>query len=232
MASVKTEIGIIRYTPKPLFFGRKPIDKEIAKENLLDFKRVADQHHLNFGLIYGTLLGAVRERDFIEHDEDIDLFVLEEDKNLLLNLIFELRQIGFEIARYDRRGLLSIIRNNEYIDFYIFSKFKQGVRTCCGECVIESFLLNTTQIEFLSGMFVVPLKYVEFLEFQYGTDWKTPVIYANFNKNSKIDSLMFLIKEYIKIFLPDCLFYKFVGANEKQFIKSFYQKLETSKIQL
>ena len=34
----------------------------------------------------------------------------------------EMDEIGFKVARYDRRGLLSIIRKGEYIDLYFFKK--------------------------------------------------------------------------------------------------------------
>ncbi len=50
-----------------------------------------------FGLMFGTLLGAVRENSFIKHDEDVDLFVLEEDKEKLFNCIHDFINIGFQI---------------------------------------------------------------------------------------------------------------------------------------
>ena len=60
------------------------------------------------------------ENNFIEWDEDIDLFVLEEDKNKLLNAFWDLKEVGFDLVRVDRCDMLySVMRNGEYIDFYI-----------------------------------------------------------------------------------------------------------------
>ena len=72
---IQTPIGTYRYKFIPIFEGIKQIDKQIANENLKLLKEVCDKHHLTFLLYFGTLLGAVREHDFITHDEDIDLIM-------------------------------------------------------------------------------------------------------------------------------------------------------------
>ena len=77
MPVIKAICGDISYTTYPLYLGIKKIDKIIARENLLLFKDIVSKHHIPFGLIAGTLLGAIREHDFIEHDEDVDLFLFE-----------------------------------------------------------------------------------------------------------------------------------------------------------
>lgn len=76
---------------------------------------------ITFILFYGTLLGAVREHDFIDHDEDIDLVLFKKDMRKFENQLFKLRECGFEMARYERRGFCSIIRKGEYIDLYFMS---------------------------------------------------------------------------------------------------------------
>jgi hypothetical protein len=77
--SINTLKGKYTYKYVPIFLGIKPIDKAIAKENLLLLKDILDKNHLRFLLLFGTLLGAVREHDFIAHDEDIDLVMKKED---------------------------------------------------------------------------------------------------------------------------------------------------------
>jgi glycerol-3-phosphate cytidylyltransferase len=231
MAKIKTEKGNLYFSHKALYLGRKKINKAVAKQNLLDFNAVAKQNNLSFGLLYGTLLGAIRENDFIEHDEDIDLFILDEQRQVLYNLLFKLKEIGFEVARYDRRGLISIIRNNEYIDIYIFKKYIKNVRICCGECVIEKFLEQTTTLNFLTESFTVPKDYLEYLVFQYGRDWQTPIAYSDF-KVKKNTIIFCEIKERIKYYLPDFIFYPLIKQNEKQFIDSFFKKVELNSINL
>ena len=56
------------------------IDSSIAKQNLLDFKTILDKNNVKFLLMHGTLLGAIREQNFIKHDIDIDTCTLEEEK--------------------------------------------------------------------------------------------------------------------------------------------------------
>jgi len=57
--------------------------RDPARENLIATHELLSQTEVRWGIIFGTLLGAVRESDLIEHDEDTDIFVLAEDKHLL-----------------------------------------------------------------------------------------------------------------------------------------------------
>ena len=66
--TIDTPKGKYRYKFVPIFEGIKPLNKEIANENLKLLKEVCDRNHLTFLLFFGTLLGAVREHGFITHD--------------------------------------------------------------------------------------------------------------------------------------------------------------------
>ena len=57
---------------KKLEDARRQCFKLYAKECLELVKETLDKEDLEFWLDYGTLLGAVREKDFIAHDLDID----------------------------------------------------------------------------------------------------------------------------------------------------------------
>src|SRR5210317_1816748 len=117
---IKTSKGEYRFKPRILFHGRKKINKKIARGNILLLRNILRKTDIRWGLIFGTLLGAVREKNFIIHDEDIDIYIFYEDKDKILELIYEFKKFGFDVARYEKKSLFSIIRNNEYIDFYFF----------------------------------------------------------------------------------------------------------------
>ena len=52
---------------------------EDVKELLFKTKELLDEAGIPFILAFGTLLGAIREKDFIKNDPDIDLIIDDED---------------------------------------------------------------------------------------------------------------------------------------------------------
>lgn len=224
MPRIKTSKGVITYKTHPLFLGIKKIDKKIAAENLLLLKNFLDSKGIAFGLIAGTLLGAVRENDFISHDEDVDLSFLAEQKDILLDSLSEMKTMGFEVARYDRRGLLSIIRKGEYIDIYFFKKLCDGIRHCCGWCVPETFLKETSTFGFKGAEFIIPRDYVGFLEYEYGENWKTPVKWADFDMPGWKRTLNEW-KEKMKELLPNWIFYRITKKTEQNLIKKYQSNI-------
>ncbi|MGB5966197.1 MAG: LicD family protein [Sulfurimonadaceae bacterium] len=195
---IMTDNGIYSYEEVELYLGRKIIDPEIAKKNLLDFKKVMDVHGVRYGLWFGTLLGAVREGGFMVYDEDVDVFVLEEDRNKVLNALFDLEKLGMKVARYhDDKSLLSVIRDDEYIDMYFYKKdFTKRRKT---DNVIDAkYLEHTETIEFLGEQFPVPGNPKQVLSILYGEDWHIP------NKDGKPinESLSKKIKDFLIEKLP------------------------------
>lgn len=53
--------------------------KQIQLELLEEFATFCEQNYLKYGLAYGTLLGAVREKGFIKWDYDVDVIMPRED---------------------------------------------------------------------------------------------------------------------------------------------------------
>ena len=129
MASINTPRGKFYYKPKFIYLGIKQIDRDVAFNNLKVLLPVLEKNGILVSPALGTLLGIIREGDFIEWDEDVDLFILAEDKPKLLNALWALKDVGFDLVRVDRGGLLlSIMRNGEYIDFYIMEKLSPELR--------------------------------------------------------------------------------------------------------
>lgn len=190
--------SIYSYEEVKLYLGRKIIDPEIAKKNLLDFKKVMDKHGIIFRLWFGTLLGAIREKKFIEYDEDIDVCILEEDRGKVLNSLFDLERLGLKVVRFnEKKGLLSIMRDGDYIDIYFYRKcFRK--RRMGNNTIDAKYLERMDTVKFLGESFSVPWNTKEVLRILYGEDWNIP------NKNGKPmnKSLDLKIKHFLIIRLP------------------------------
>lgn len=211
-----------RFKTVPIYLGKKKINREISKTNLLDFQHFMSQKSIPFSISYGTLLGAIRDRNFIEYDEDVDINMLEADKNKFLESLFDLRKSGFNVARYDRRGLISIIRNGEHIDIYFFNKLTGNIYECGGNFLLEKWLIELQSVSFLDSTFLIPKDYLGFLEFEYGKNWNIPVQYSYNLIQKMVSRLSFLIKQVS----PDPIIYYLLDQKNKQKRKIIVERLQ------
>ena len=179
MAIIKIDNNNFEYEEIHLSYDTiAAFDKAIAKELLLKFKTILDQNGLAFYLAYGTLLGAVREKDFIKGDEDIDVYVHDE-KNLL-RIIPELYKNDIKICRTDKNTLYSFMYHDGcFVDVYTLRRYKFSLwgRKCfnlAGCATPKKYLVKTQKIEFLNEQFDCPNEPEKILEFWYGEDWREP----------------------------------------------------------
>lgn len=223
---IKTPVGTYKYKYVPIFEGSKRIDKHQAKENLFLFQDIMIKHHQKFLLAFGTLLGAVREHDFIDHDEDIDLIVMKTDMDKFLSLLFELRKYGFEVIRYERRGFLSLMRKGEYIDLYFYQPYPGNIDLmyCCQDIFPRNLLEDTAPITFLGRSFDAPREYQKMMEISYGKNWMTPVEKFNF-KLSKQERFKQWLKQYIKAMLPVSFVEKKQEEADKPFLEKYIKRI-------
>lgn len=222
-----TPNGKYTYTFVPIFEGVKKIDKHQAKENLFLFKKIMDKHKLKFLLAFGTLLGAVREHDFIDHDEDIDLIMKKSDMDKFLSLLFEFRKYGFEVIRYERRGFLSLMRKGEYIDFYFYEPYPEDtdLMYCCHAIFPKKLLEETAPITFLGKDFNAPRDYRKMMEISYGKDWMTPIEKFDF-KLSMCERFKQWLKQYIKAMLPVSFVEKRQREADKPFLTKYIKRIQ------
>ena len=170
---IETSKGPLFFKPKYLYQGRKRIGKKIARTNLLTTRNILKKSKIRWGLIFGTLLGAFREKDFITHDDDVDIFVYDEDRKILIDLLHEFKKHGFKVVRYEKDSLLSIMRKNEQTDFYLFKKTLLG-RRCLDYYIPKIYFKRIGKIMFFNKYFPTVDKINQYLIFQYGKDWKVP----------------------------------------------------------
>ena len=175
MASIKTLRGRFYYKPINIYLGIKQINRDEAFDNLKILLNILEKNNVLISPALGTLLGIIRDNNFIEWDEDIDLFVLEEDKDKLLNAFWDLKKEGFDLVRVERAGLLySVIRNGEYIDFYIMEKLSPELRGSADIFMLERHLTDLIDWDFRGITIKIPKDYEEFLNLRYG-NWRIPV---------------------------------------------------------
>tara|TARA_A100001035_G_C27764020_1_gene492708 strand:+ start:548 stop:1180 length:633 start_codon:yes stop_codon:yes gene_type:complete len=201
--AIQTSKGEIFFEPTREFFNpEKKINKKNSRENILILREILIKTKIRWGLVFGTLLGAVREKDFIEWDIDTDIFVFDEDKQFLLNSIHDLQDNGFRIIRFnDKKSILSIERNNEYIDFYFFKKSFFG-RKCEKYFIPKKFFQNLTEIKFFDKNFPTFNHVIDYLEFQYGKTWNVQIkdAYATGNVITYKDVLKKIFPKFVKIY--------------------------------
>lgn len=223
MPTINTSKGKIHFNSKMLYVGIKQIDRDIAFEN---FKEVANElsiHCIHWGPFLGTMLGIIRENNFIEWDEDVDIYVLEEDEEKLKDALWSLIELGFEVVRYERRGLYSIMKNGEYIDFYILKKIAPGLRhSGGGDFIFEKYLIDSQDFDFKGVKVPIPLEYDEYLTFHYG-DWRTPVKWADFELGW-FKRVYLKVKNLIKNNLPDSVYFYLLAKHHSKDLEKFKQK--------
>lgn len=227
--SIKTSKGKYKYKFVPLFAGVKRINKDIAARNLIDFKAIMDSHGIVFCLAYGTLLGAVREKDFIAHDEDIDLIITGEYSQKLFDALCDFRKSGFEVCRYDRRGVISFMREGEYIDIYIFNPYQSKLLRCGREIIPAKYFKDITPLEFKGIMYNAPTDYAEFLTYYYGDNWGTPIQQFQYEQ-PKWKKAINLALQYFKELLPDSLFFALVDIQDKKVRADFLGRIASMEL--
>jgi lipopolysaccharide cholinephosphotransferase len=158
------------------------INYETCKQTFLEFTDLLNKLNIPFRLAYGTLLGAIREKDFIKGDTDIDFIVPYESREKILKVKnwFELN--GFKIIR-DWDFLITFKNKGNTIDLYFFKQrniidvllnrvtIKQG---WWGAYLNKKYFDKWFEIPFCDKKFYTIGYPTEWLCKMYGQDWFIP----------------------------------------------------------
>lgn len=159
--------------------GLSDIKHDDAQEILFKAKELLDEAHIDFYLGYGTLLGAIRENDFIKGDLDVDIFV--KDDKALVKKINHFQQQGLKLVRVIPHVIYSFRLNDKcFIDMYVWGKPSIGIwRLYCDRIdtkyVPSKLLKGEKSIVFLGEMFKTVGEPIELLKFWYGDTWNVPI---------------------------------------------------------
>jgi lipopolysaccharide cholinephosphotransferase len=155
------------------------MDKQVAFENLLVIRDLFAEHGIPMFLTFGTLLGALREKDFIDHDDDVDVGVFERDRDAIMALMPELEKRGFKLLYVRGERLYKFERRTTELDFFVAASKRtlRGRRWDLeGKATIAARHLDRLdEIEFLGHRFPVPHDALGVVRSLYGRTWNVPI---------------------------------------------------------
>lgn len=231
MAHIMTSKGYLKYTRHLLDFGSKVLKPEQMLENLRIFAFYLDRISLNWGPAFGTLIGIVRNNDFQPWKPVFDVYILKEDEERFKDVLWQLKDIGFELVRYERRGRYYIKRKDEYIKVFVLTKVCSDVRhTGSSDFIHEKYLQNTVRWDFKGILLNVPADVDEYLSFQYG-DWIVPKQTVRYSSNRFLRYCHWA-KTLLLDHLPDNIYYQWILLRRKSDFERFKQQCSRAGIDI
>jgi len=151
-----------------------------ALKNMVTLRDALAGRGVPLFLNFGTLLGAMRERNFIPHDHDVDTGIYEADLPKFLEALPELAAQGLILAdTWSNKRCYSLVREDEQLDVFIVCG-RRGLfgRTwnLDGKASIPARHLDSLdEIDFLGYAFKVPHDPIGVLLNLYGKTWNIPI---------------------------------------------------------
>lgn len=231
MARIKTSKGYLEYTNHLLDFGAKVLNPQVMLENLRILSIYLDKIDINWGPAFGTLIGVVRNDDFQPWKPVFDIYILKEDEERFKDILWLLKETGFRLERYERRGRYYLSRNGEYIKIFVLTKVCSDVRhTGSSDFIHEKYIQNTVKWDFKGIQLNVPAEVDEYLTFQYG-NWTLPKQTVVYSTNCLV-RYWYCAKTWIQDHLPDDWYYKWILIHRKKDFEQFKKQCEKAGIPL
>lgn len=154
------------------------------KEEFLIVCDILDKLEIRYFLQTGILLGAIRQNDFIPWDWDVEISVFADEVEKKLDLLInEIIISGFTIQKYFRELFrlkvnfvgkyprettgytIQAWNHNKKKKIFWRNKFK----------VPDELFKEMKEIEFFGKKHLAPYPPENYLKYQYGENWKTPL---------------------------------------------------------
>lgn len=167
--------------------GLRGMSANGALRNLIDVAAAFDARGSQYSLTAGTLLGAVRDGDFIGHDTDTDISVPIEDFDP--RILRDLCESGFRISKGfgspDDGMELTLVRRMVETDlFFVYPRGEQTFFSAYADVREDGTAARIdyefprfqyTAMRFKGESFQAPTEPEVFLRCFYGDTWQTPV---------------------------------------------------------
>lgn len=160
------------------------LNKKIALENIRLMSKILKKNYCEWWISHGTLLGMIREEDFISHDLDIDFSV---SFDCLTKSLFQEITTEFELLYIfgDRLDCLelSFRRNGIKIDLFFVYKsgdlYRHSAFADFSDWGYQRYDYTFRKVEPREGEFLglkvnIPRDAEMYLQEFYGKDWRLP----------------------------------------------------------
>lgn len=175
------------------------MNKENAKYLLNTLKKVFEENGIELILAYGTLLGAIREHDFIGHDCDMDTMIWRKDMQKGLDLAPALAEYGIQLECYVLPWIFTYSYKGVTCDIDIINEpiYPLNKRYCLIESqyIQRSFFEHTEKYMFKGEMHTIPVDSEILLEYHYGKTWRIPG-----GRQARLESYLFFWRYVNKFF--------------------------------
>ncbi|MDW0114033.1 LicD family protein [Sporosarcina saromensis] len=215
-----------RYDKKQYQYAQDNV-KAQGLQLLLLLKESFQEIEQDFWLDYGTLLGAIREKDFIGHDKDLDIGTFDFPDDVKKQLEGILLRKGFvKYKQYELDGKIieeSYSYNGAHVDFFYYHQKEEG-KVWCYFCemgnnlsfsnsekyqiatgynnhIVTSRFNGLMPYEFKGEMFTIPSNYEEYIIDNYGETYM--IVNENWVNGSSPQNIDFnesgavIAKEYL-----------------------------------
>jgi len=232
VARIKTSKGFLEYNNRFVSFGGKVMNKEVMLEDIQALSLYLDKIDINWGPAFGTLIGIVRNDDFQPWKPVFDIYILKEDEERFKDILWLLKDVGFEVVRYERRGLYILERKGEYIKVFVLHKISTDVRHTGGSDFIhDKYLQNTIKWDFKGIQLNAPEDVDEYLTFQYGEDWTTPKQTVTYSTNPLVKWTN-RMESWLQDSVPDSIYYAWLLQHRKKDFLKFKNRCQKAGIPL
>lgn len=152
------------------------MNKEAMYDNLLKFKSAMDKAEIPFIMIFGGLLGLIRDNDLISWDNDVDFACFAQDHTKIGKVVEELKNQGFyvpdkNVCPYNDHYFT---KNGEKLEIWWFNKIDDEWIYDNHIRYNEKYFDTLEEIDFLDTKWKVPSNPKEFLTITYGNSWQIP----------------------------------------------------------
>ena len=154
----------------------EPMDMTTAEVLLKEAKQILDRLGLVFFLRHGTCLGAVRDKAFIEWDDDLDIGSVIGLHGLTEEMVYEaadmFKEHGFDVrVKVNELNLgVDMNKSGTQMDWTCYRIIDGSIYQWPVVKIPVSLHTDLKEIDFLGERFMVPNPPEEYLKLKYGPE--------------------------------------------------------------